>query len=153
MNFRNEEDRFMQLNKLLTEKITNKLLTYDDPVRSIVLLKDYNTIVGKTKQLKNDTKKLSNLLEQYILANESELAEFILGDSDGYIYCEHAAEAVSKILSDADIKHIIQVGNVQKQSHVWILLSDSTIIDPTKSQFRNLDRKDYDVDIYRYQNR
>ena len=115
---------------------------YDDPRKAIVTLSDYNDIVNKVKSVSND-EEISELIEDYILENEPHLADIVIGEDSDYIYCEHGAEMTSQILSDAGIKHKIQVGDIHnKQSHAWVLLND-TIIDPTKSQFRGIGYSDY----------
>ena len=119
---------------------------YDNPRKVVKQHNDYDLIVDKISSLK-DPNKIKNIIEKWILKNESYFADLIF-DNEGeeYISCEHAAEMVSQILSDSNKKHKLQVGNIKKQSHAWVN-HDGVIIDPTKSQFPGIEHKDYFEDI------
>ena len=89
---------------------------------------------------------IANIIENYILKNESYIADHIIGLDEEYINCEHAAEATGQILSDAKINHKTFVGIIYGQSHAWAQIGD-IIIDPTKDQFPNIKPEDYEQDI------
>lgn len=106
---------------------------HDNPRKAVKLHRDYNKVVNTVKGL-HDNHAISKFIEDWILKHESGFADIIIEPDARYVYCEHAAEMVSQILDDADIRHILQVGIVREQSHAWVKLGN-VIIDPTKSQF------------------
>jgi len=138
----------------IKEKIRLNLTEYsennnfdDDPRSAIKSIKDYPELIEKLKNIK-DINIIRDLIEKWILKYESHLSKLVCGR---YISCEHAAEAVGQILSDARISHKMQVGTINGQSHAWVKVNN-IIIDPTKSQFPNIQPNDYNQDIYWEQN-
>lgn len=116
----------------------------DNPRISVKSLDGYKSIVSLIK--KSNPIKISKIIENWVIEHESELADIICGVGERYINCEHAAEIVGEILSDAKINHTLQVGTIDGQSHAWVRIND-IIIDPTKDQFPNINNEDYDQDI------
>jgi len=116
----------------------------DSPRISVKSLNDYKFIISLIK--KSNPIKISKIIDNWVNENESELADMICGVGERYINCEHAAEIVGQILSDAKINHTLQVGEINGQSHAWVRIND-IIIDPTKDQFPNINNEDYDQDI------
>lgn len=119
----------------------------DNPRKAIKANPEYQKLVNEISKIK-DTNKTKTVIERWIKANESEFADLIFCKTgEKYINCEHAAEMVSQILSDAGKKHKLQVGNVQNQSHAWVNYN-GTIIDPTKDQFKDITPSEYLEDVY-----
>jgi hypothetical protein len=116
----------------------------DKPRISVKSLKDYKSIILQVK--KSNPIKTSKIIEDWVNDHESELADMICGVGERYINCEHAAEIVGQILSDAEINHTLQVGIINGQSHSWAKIND-IIIDPTKDQFPNIGKEDYNKNI------
>jgi hypothetical protein len=116
----------------------------DNPRISVKSLDDYKSIISLIK--KSNPIKISKIIENWVIEHEYELADMICGEGERYINCEHAAEIVGQILSDAKINHTLQVGTIDGQSHAWARIND-IIIDPTKDQFPNINNEDYDQDI------
>jgi len=138
----------MELRKFIATTIReclNENKYYDKPREYAKTLNDYESLIS---QLKGKTPiQISEIIEKWLLENENKIADNICGIDEVYINCEHAAEIVGQILSDAKITHTLQVGTINGQSHAWAKVGD-IIIDPTKSQFPNIQKNDYNQDIY-----
>jgi len=137
----------MNLQESIRRILREETNFYDNPREVVKQHEDYDLIVDKISSL-NNPKKIKNIIEDWILDNESYFADLIF-DKEGeeYINCEHAAEMVSQILSDSNKKHKLQVGNIKNQSHAWVNYG-GVIIDPTKDQFLGIEHNDYLEDIY-----
>lgn len=114
----------------------------DDPRYALLHHAGYGELVKLVKSASNND--IANAIEKWIIDNENELADLI--GEERYINCEHAAEMVSQILSDAKISHALQVGIIDGQSHAWVK-ANGNIIDPTKDQFPNISTKDYNHSV------
>ena len=138
----------MELRKFIATTIReylNENKYYDKPREYVKTLNDYENLISLLRW--KTPNQISQIVEKWVLENENELADNICGIDERYIVCEHAAEIVGQILSDAKITHTLQVGNINGQSHAWSKI-DNVIIDPTKDQFPNISVDDYEQDIY-----
>ena len=121
----------------------NELL--DKPREVCVMRPDYKNIVSKVKSAREED--IPKLIENWVNENEKEMAEIIVSDDSNYIYCEHAAEIAGQIMGDAGLDHQLETGVINimpnSQSHAWARTKSGFIVDPTKSQFRDIKEEDY----------
>lgn len=113
----------------------------DNPTKACVLQPGYKDIVRKVRDA--NIKDVPQLIENWFLKNESDMADVILEPGANYLYCEHGSDIVGKIMGDAGIPHQKEVGIINGQSHAWARTGTGLIIDPTKDQFSGIKEDDY----------
>ena len=141
-----------QQSKGVTRTVKPDSSFFDNPVMAANSISSYSEAVEAAR--KGDFKGVN----QWVLDNETELAKLVYQDEGAeYILCNHAGEIVSDILKKAGNSHSVEVGIIDRQSHMWVRIYKETIIDPTVSQFgRALTIEDYnnakELRITRYDN-